>query len=98
MQEYSPNEAKVIRNGKLSRINARDLVPGDIIDVSIGDRIPADCRLLKIKSNHFRVEQSILTGESESVEKYTGKIHIYNPTKQDQTNMLFGVITTFEVR
>ncbi|EMR10930.1 calcium-translocating P-type ATPase, SERCA-type [Pneumocystis murina B123] len=100
LQKYSPNEAKVIRNGKISRIHARDLVPGDIIDVSIGDRIPADCRLLKIKSNNFRVEQSILTGESESVEKCTDKIHIHNPTKQDQTNMLFGgtTVTTGHAR
>ncbi|KAG5517863.1 hypothetical protein PMAC_000317 [Pneumocystis sp. 'macacae'] len=93
LQEYSPHEAKVIRNGKLYRIHAKDLVPGDIIDVSIGDRIPADCRLLRIKSNHFRVEQSILTGESKSVEKHTDEIITYNPTKQDQTNMLFGGTT-----
>ncbi|KAG4305366.1 hypothetical protein PORY_001536 [Pneumocystis oryctolagi] len=100
LQEYSPHEAKVIRNGKLYRIHAKDLVPGDIVDVSIGDRIPADCRLLKIKSNHFRVEQSILTGESESVEKHTDKILAHNPTKHDQTNMLFGgtIVTTGHAR
>lgn len=100
LQEYSPDEAKVIRNGKLYRIHAKDLVPGDIIDISIGDRIPADCRLLRIKSNNFRVEQSILTGESESVEKHTDKILIHNPTKQDQTNMLFGgtTVTTGHAR
>ncbi|KAG4301090.1 hypothetical protein PCK1_002789 [Pneumocystis canis] len=100
LQEYSPDEAKVIRNGRLYRIHAKDLVPGDIIDISIGDKIPADCRLLKIKSNHFRIEQSILTGESESVEKYTDKILIHNPTKQDQTNMLFGgtTVTTGHAR
>ncbi|KAG5440761.1 hypothetical protein PCK2_000197 [Pneumocystis canis] len=43
LQEYSPDEAKVIRNGRLYRIHAKDLVPGDIIDISIGDKIPADC-------------------------------------------------------
>lgn len=93
LQEYSANEAKVIRNGHVSRIKADDLVPGDIVSVSVGDRIPADCRVLAIQSNSFRVDQAILTGESESVEKGTAAVKIDRAVKQDQVNMLFSGTT-----
>ena len=71
LQEYSANEAKVIRDGQLPEFEAEELVPGDIITIAVGDRIPADCRLLAIQSNSFAVDQAILTGESESVGKDT---------------------------
>ncbi|KIW01715.1 calcium-translocating P-type ATPase, SERCA-type [Verruconis gallopava] len=93
LQEYSANEAKVIRNGITKRLKADELVPGDIITVAIGDRIPADCRLLSIQSNSFSVDQSILTGESESVGKDTRAIADGNAVKQDQVNMLFSGTT-----
>ncbi|KAF1984566.1 calcium ATPase [Aulographum hederae CBS 113979] len=93
LQEYSANEAKVIRNGALKRIKAEELVPGDIVTVAIGDRIPADCRVLSIQSNSFSVDQSILTGESESVGKDTRVVKADNAVKQDQVNMLFSGTT-----
>ncbi|THY79905.1 calcium ATPase [Aureobasidium pullulans] len=93
LQEYSANEAKVVRNGKVQRIKADELVPGDIIKVAVGDRIPADCRVLSIHSNSFRIDQSILTGESESVGKDTDAIKDANAVKQDQVNMLFSGTT-----
>ena len=93
LQEYSANEAKVVRNGAVKRIKADDLVPGDIILVAVGDRIPADCRLLSIQSNSFRVDQAILTGESESVGKHTNAINDSRAVKQDQVNMLFSGTT-----
>ncbi|KAL9034113.1 MAG: hypothetical protein Q9214_007195, partial [Letrouitia sp. 1 TL-2023] len=93
LQEYSANEAKVLRNGKLQTIRAEELVPGDIITVAVGDRIPADCRLLSIHSNSFRVDQAILTGESESVGKDTNAIKDAKAVKQDQTNILFSGTT-----
>jgi Ca2+ transporting ATPase len=93
LQEYSANEAKVIRNGTLQRIKAEDLVPGDIISVAVGDRVPADCRLLSIQSNSFRVDQALLTGESESVSKDTRVVKDRQAVKQDQTNMLFSGTT-----
>lgn len=93
LQEYSANEAKVVRNGTLKRIKADDLVPGDIVSVTIGDRIPADCRLLSIQSNSFNVDQSILTGESESVPKDVTAIQDADAVKQDQVNMLFSGTT-----
>lgn len=93
LQEYSANEAKVVRDGHIARIKADELVPGDVISVAIGDRIPADCRILSIQSNSFNVDQSILTGESESVPKDTKTVKDANAVKQDQVNMLFSGTT-----
>ena len=93
LQEYSANEAKVIRNGLVKRIRSEDLVPGDIISVAVGDRIPADCRVLSIQSNSFRIDQAILTGESESVAKDVKIVKDTRAVKQDQTNMLFSGTT-----
>lgn len=93
LQEYSANEAKVTRNGLVQKIKADDLVPGDIVIVSVGDRIPADCRLLSVQSNTFRVDQAILTGESESVGKDHKPIKDKQAVKQDQINMLFSGTT-----
>lgn len=93
LQEYSANEAKVVRDGETRKVKAEDLVPGDVIQISVGDRVPADCRLLAIHSNSFRVDQAILTGESESVGKETGAIKDQQAVKQDQVNMLFSGTT-----
>lgn len=93
LQEYSANEAKVLRNGKVRKIKAEELVPGDIVTLAIGDRIPADCRLLSIQSNNFAIDQAILTGESESVSKETRQIKDEKAVKQDQINILFSGTT-----
>lgn len=93
LQEYSANEAKVVRNGHMTKIKAEELVPGDIIHLSVGDCIPADCRLLSIQSNSFAVDQAILTGESESVSKDCKIVKDPQAVKQDQTNMLFSGTT-----
>lgn len=93
LQEYSANEAKVTRDGVVQLVKAEELVPGDIITVAIGDRIPADCRLLSIQSNSFRVDQAILTGESESVSKGVSVVKDKQAVKQDQVNMLFSGTT-----
>ncbi|KAK3110278.1 hypothetical protein LTR53_015593, partial [Teratosphaeriaceae sp. CCFEE 6253] len=93
LQEYSANKAKVVRNSRLSEVKAEELVPGDVVHVAVGDRIPADCRLLSILSNSFQVDQSILTGESESVGKEIGAIKDAQAVKQDQVNMLFSGTT-----
>jgi Ca2+ transporting ATPase len=94
LQEYSANEANVVRNGQIHRIKAEELVPGDIVDVAVGARIPADCRLVAIESNSFAVDQAILTGESESVGKdCQAVINDDRAVLQDQINMLFSGTT-----
>ena len=68
LKKLSVCEAKVIRGGKVVKINAEELVVGDIVEIEEGDRIPADCRILH--SENFRVDESALTGESRPVKKY----------------------------
>lgn len=67
LKKLSTCEAKVVRDGKVVRLDAELLVPGDIIELEEGDRIPADCRILQ--SNDFRCDESALTGESKPVKK-----------------------------
>ncbi|KAH0498837.1 hypothetical protein TgHK011_006067 [Trichoderma gracile] len=94
LQEYSANEANVVRNGHVSRVKADELVPGDIVSISVGDRIPADCRIVCVESNSFAVDQAILTGESESVGKDpTAVVNDEKAVLQDQVNMLFSGTT-----
>jgi Ca2+-transporting ATPase len=59
----------VIRDGVLQQLDARQLVPGDIVEMAIGDQVPADLRL--IDTVGLRTDESTLTGESESVAKAT---------------------------
>ncbi len=68
LKKLSVCEAKVIRDGKVIKINAEELVVGDVIELEEGDRIPADCRI--IRSDNFRCDESALTGESKPVKKY----------------------------
>ena len=93
LREYSPDEASVLRNGKMSKIPASSLVPGDIVSVHVGDRIPADCRILSFTSSSFRVDQAMLTGESMSVAKHEDVVKDTGAVKQDMTNMLFAGTT-----
>lgn len=92
LMEYSPDEAKVIRSGAAMKVHASDLVPGDIIQVAVGDRIPADARVLSIPSASFTIDQALLTGESQSVSKNTDTVKEgQGAVKQDMLNMLFSV-------
>lgn len=93
LSDLVPDFAMVLRNGmSLAKISAKELVPGDIIQITIGDRIPADCRIANvIGGGDLRIDQSLLTGESESVLKETE-----NPTPsnddclQNRKNCLFS--------
>jgi len=90
LKEYEPEIAKAIRDGKLQRINAKELVPGDVVEVSVGDRVPADVRICAIHSTTLRVDQSILTGESVSVIKHTDVVPDIRAVNQDKKNCLFS--------
>ena len=59
--------AQVKRDGEWQQIAAEDLVPGDIVRIKSGDKVPADMRLLE--SVNLRVEESALTGEAVPTEK-----------------------------
>uniref|UniRef100_A0A7N4PX60 Calcium-transporting ATPase n=1 Tax=Sarcophilus harrisii TaxID=9305 RepID=A0A7N4PX60_SARHA len=92
LKEYEPEMGKVIRMDRkgVQRIRARDIVPGDIVEVAVGDKVPADIRLIEIKSTTLRVDQSILTGESMSVLKHTDPVPDPRAVNQDKKNMLFS--------
>lgn len=62
-------EAKVTRDGKRESIDAVDVTVGDIVILSAGDKVPADLRLFE--ADNLKIEESVLTGESESSEKGT---------------------------
>ncbi|KAM6296759.1 sarcoplasmic/endoplasmic reticulum calcium ATPase 3 [Aegotheles albertisi] len=92
LKEYEPEMGKVIRADRsgVQRIRARDIVPGDIVEVAVGDKVPADIRVIEIRSTTLRVDQSILTGESVSVIKHADPIPDPRAVNQDKKNMLFS--------
>lgn len=93
LMAYSPDIAIALRNGEMSSINAKELVPGDIVILSTGDRIPADCRVVQLRSSSLQIDQSILTGESESVYKSAAVVEDDKAVKQDMVNILFAGTT-----
>jgi P-type E1-E2 ATPase len=79
-----PSIATVIRNGLEMQINAEELVPGDIVRIRIGEKVPADCRL--ITCDGLQVNSSELTGESEPV---NCTIKCTNLNFMESTNLIF---------
>jgi len=75
------------------RIDAEEVVPGDVLEVRVGDKVPADLRLIKLKTTTIRIEQSQLTGESESVMKDVAPVYEKDCVIQGKTNMLFSSTT-----
>ena len=93
LKKLSALNAKVIRSGKNYIIPAIDLVQGDIILLEAGNIIPADIRILEAFS--LKIDESLLTGESQTVEKNSAPISIQNVAIADQLNMGFsGTIAT----
>jgi P-type Ca2+ transporter type 2C len=87
IREMLSLEAVVIRSGEKKTIDAEELVPGDIVQLKSGDKIPADIRL--VKARDFRVEESPLTGESSAVEKTTEPVS-GSAVIGDRTSMSFS--------
>jgi len=87
LQSKNKQTIQVKRNGKLSTLLTSELVPGDIIYLRAGVKIPADARL--IESNYLHTDESALTGESQKQVKDTNKIKT-DVAIYDQTNMVFS--------
>lgn len=95
LKAYQAEVATVLRNGLLSIVPASNLVPGDIVEVSVGCQVPADMRVVEFLSNQLRVDQAILTGESCSVMKTIDATNAEKAVYQDKTNILFsGTVVT----
>jgi P-type Mg2+ transporter len=79
--------ATVLRDGTWSDIRRRDLVPGDIVRLAAGDRVPADARLIEARDLH--VQQAALTGESMPAEKDAGDLEVAPQQPADACNVVF---------
>ncbi|CRH03082.1 calcium-transporting ATPase, putative [Plasmodium relictum] len=92
LKQLQPTKAKVLRDGKWEIIDSKYLTVGDIIELSVGNKTPADARIIKIYSTNIKVEQSMLTGESCSVDKYAEKLDekFKNCEIQLKKNILFS--------
>jgi len=88
LQKLTDHASKVIRNGEITVIPAKELVVGDIVVLDTGDYIPADLRV--IESINLKSQEASLTGESVPVEKSTSKINDAEIGIGDRVNMLFS--------
>ena len=87
LKKLAPQKAKVIRDGKLTEILSKFLVPGDIILLEAGDKIPADSRLIEVIE--FATQEASLTGESNPITKSTNILK-ENVQIADMKNMIFS--------
>jgi len=87
LRKISVAMARVIRDGVLRSIPARELVPGDVILLEAGDRVPADARL--IYATNFQAQEASLTGESTPVQKNAMVLEGADVSLADRTNMTF---------
>jgi Ca2+ transporting ATPase len=92
LKEYEPEMGKVIRADKegVQKLRAKEIVPGDIVEISVGDKVPADIRIISILSTTLRIDQSILTGESVSVIKHNDPVPDPRSVNQDKKNIVFS--------
>ena len=88
LQKLTDHASKVIRNGEITVIPAKELVPGDIVVLDTGDYIPADLRI--IEAVNLKSQEASLTGESVPVEKNTEVIKEAEVGIGDRLNMLFS--------
>ncbi|NLC87694.1 MAG: calcium-translocating P-type ATPase, PMCA-type [Clostridiaceae bacterium] len=88
LQKLSSHTAKVIRNGQITVVAAKELVPGDIVSLDTGDFVPADLRI--IEAINLKSQESSLTGESLPVEKSIDIIKNEKTGIGDRINMLFS--------
>ncbi|VAH89543.1 unnamed protein product [Triticum turgidum subsp. durum] len=94
LKEIQSEHATVKRDGRWKHgLPARDLVIGDIVELRVGDKVPADMRVLQLISSTLRVEQGSLTGETSSVNKTSHKIHLEDTDIQGKECMVFAGTT-----
>ncbi|MHA1576115.1 MAG: cation-translocating P-type ATPase [Candidatus Thorarchaeota archaeon] len=87
LKEMAAPRATVMRDGMWQTIEAREVVPGDLVTLEAGDKIPADGRV--VYAVGFSADEAPLTGESHAVRKITNPLHLERPVIGDMKNMVF---------
>ncbi|KAG1678953.1 hypothetical protein FOA52_013016 [Chlamydomonas sp. UWO 241] len=90
LKSYEAESAAVLRAGTRLLVATSDLVPGDVVELAVGTKVPADIRLVSISGCVLDVDQSLLTGESQSAEKSVAPTSTEEAVYQDMTCMLFS--------
>ena len=94
LKQMAAPTASVLRDGVEVKIPARELVPGDVILLHTGDRMPADARLLE--AVNLQIEEAALTGESVAVEKHIQPLPVNDLPVGDRKNMVYaGTAATY---
>ena len=88
LKKLSAPHATVLRDGKRQNIPSSELVPGDIIYLEAGNMVPADARIITCVG--LKVDESSLTGESTTVEKYAERTFSEDTPLGDRSNMLYS--------
>lgn len=96
LKRLQPEYATVLRDGKwISDLPTREIVPGDILSLRVGDRVPADGRVLSLKTATFSTDEGSLTGESMTVQKTSEAVDVSVSTIPAKVNMVFsGTVVT----
>jgi Ca2+-transporting ATPase len=88
LQKLMTTRVRVLRDGDTHEINSEAVVPGDIVLLESGNRVPADMRILD--SHNLEIDESLLTGESIAVIKHTDTLLAQDTTLADRLNMVFA--------
>jgi len=94
LKRLSSPKARVLRGGKVVLVDSSEVVPGDVVLLVEGDRVPADARL--VEARDLYVDESMLTGESVPVRKDAGAVLPRDTVEPDRVNMVYA--GTFVVR
>ncbi len=88
LREMAAPTATALRAGVEREVPARELVPGDVVFLAAGDKVPSDVRL--VESVNLQIEESALTGESVAVEKHTAALDVAEAALGDRKNMAYA--------
>ncbi len=90
--KYITYRTKVLRSGQVKEVDTKYIVPGDVVLIEIGDRVPADLRL--IEADELEIDESIVTGESYPAHKISSPIMVKDLAPQKMENIAFmGTLT-----
>jgi len=93
LKEMAAPKARIRREGRIEQILAREIVPGDILLLETGDKVPADARLIEV--SNLKVNEAALTGESMSVDKHSKAISEVVSVAERKNLVYMGTIVTY---